>query len=129
MKPARAPPIAILPLGTGNDLARIHGWGGGFNNDFGIGADAQAALDFHSLRENKPELFFSRLTNKIWYAVLGAEDIFKASCDDIPERVTLIADGVEVPVPDDSQGLVLLNIDSYAGGIKLWATGSSGNPE
>ena len=168
MKPARAPPIAILPLGTGNDLARIHGWGGGFNNEsllgileevansyvslldrwevsierknkqvavktfnnyFGIGADAQAALDFHSLRENKPELFFSRLTNKIWYAVLGAEDIFKASCDDIPERVTLIADGVEVPVPDDSQGLVLLNIDSYAGGIKLWATGSSGNPE
>ena len=111
LKEARRPPIAILPLGTGNDLARIHGWGGGYNNEslldvlkevgrgyvslcdrwkvvverkgkktvkvfnnyFGIGADAQAALDFHQMRETKPELFFSRVTNKVWYAVLGAE--------------------------------------------------------
>jgi diacylglycerol kinase (ATP) len=159
----RWPPIAILPLGTGNDLARIHGWGGGYNNEslinileqvsegyiswldrwemtvenkkgevkqvksffnyLGVGADAQAALQVHMLRESRPQLFFSRLVNKAWYGVFGAEDIIKATSINLPHDITLLADGVEVPLPADSQGIILLNIDSYAGGVSLWASG------
>jgi diacylglycerol kinase (ATP) len=163
MKLQRWPPIAILPLGTGNDLARIHGWGGGYNNEsllkilkqvaegyiswldrwemtienkkgkvkhvksffnyLGVGADAQAALQVHMLRESRPQLFFSRLVNKAWYGVFGAEDIIKATSVNLPYDITLIADGFEVPLPADSQGIILLNIDSYAGGVPLWSLG------
>mmetsp|Transcript_6615 Transcript_6615/g.18486 ORF Transcript_6615/g.18486 Transcript_6615/m.18486 type:complete len:1177 (-) Transcript_6615:1413-4943(-) len=159
----RWPPLAILPLGTGNDLARIHGWGAGYNNEsilaileqiteayvslldrweltieskkgktkdtksfmnyLGVGVDAQTALGFHQLRENRPGLFFSRAVNKAWYVFSGAEDAIKASCAGLPEDITLIADGVEVPIPPDSQGIILLNIESYAGGVPLWSHG------
>ena len=42
----------------------------------------------------------------------------------LPNDITLFADGVEVPLPADSQGIILLNIDSYAGGTPLWSQGT-----
>jgi diacylglycerol kinase (ATP) len=157
------PPIAILPLGTGNDLARVMGWGGGYNNEsligileqvsesytslldrwemtiedsnkktkevktffnyLGVGADAEAALQVHYLRESRPDWFFSRLVNKAWYGVFGAEDILKNTNTVLRKDIVLYADGVEVPLPNDSQGIIILNIDSYAGGIPIWAHG------
>lgn len=163
MEMQRWPPIAILPLGTGNDLARVHGWGGGYSNEslikileqvsegyvswldrwemtnenkkgkvrsvqsflnyLSVGADAAAALQVHMLRESRPQLFFSRIVNKLWYGLFGAEDIFKASSMNLRHDITLIADGIEVPLPADSQGIIMLNIDSYTGGVPLWATG------
>lgn len=168
MKLERWPPIAILPLGTGNDLARIHGWGAGYANEsllmildqikesyislldrwtltieerkkkqakkkkiktkpfinyMSIGMDALSALQVHNLRENSPNMFFSRAVNKIWYALFGAEDAIKASCSDLPQQIILEADGVKIPIPKDSQGLIFLNIDSYLGGVPLWSRG------
>ena len=42
----------------------------------------------------------------------------------LPNDITLFADGVEVPLPADSQGIIVLNIDSYAGGTPLWSQGT-----
>ncbi len=171
MKVERWPPIAILPLGTGNDLARIHGWGGGYANEslllilkqvqeayislldrwrvtierkkknkktdkddglkkpftnyMSIGMDALSALQVHNLRENSPDMFFSRAINKLWYGLYGAEDALKASCSDLPQQITLEADGVKIPIPEDCRGLIILNIDSYLGGVPLWSRGIS----
>jgi Diacylglycerol kinase accessory domain len=55
--------------------------------------------------------------------VFGAEDIIKASSVHVRKEIKLIADGVEIPLPPDSQGIILLNIDSYAGGVPLWSHG------
>jgi len=175
---AQMPPIAVLPLGTGNDMARVLGWGPGFENKdrledillsiqhahvvmldrwtlkiernpdmskkkqkqarsssspreitihnyFSIGVDAQTALRFHSNRESKPELFFSRFINKLWYMMMGTKEIWKNSCADLPEQVTLICDGKEVAIPAGSEGIIFANINSFAGGVCVWETQSS----
>jgi diacylglycerol kinase (ATP) len=168
LKLERWPPIGILPLGTGNDLSRIHGWGGGYNNEslllilsqisesyismldlwelditkttkkgkrkeekevksfmnyLGVGVDAQATLQVHNLRERKGWLFFSRFFNKAWYFFAGGEEAIKSSCANLAQQISVVADGTEIQLPPDSQGIIFLNIDSYAGGIPMWSNG------
>ncbi|KAL7536140.1 hypothetical protein ACHAXR_006940 [Thalassiosira sp. AJA248-18] len=94
-----------------------------FLNYLGVGVDAQAALQVHNLRESKPKLFFSRFFNKAWYAIAGGEEAIKSSCANLSQRITLVADGIEIPLPPDSQGIIFLNIDSYSGGVPLWSKG------
>ena len=41
----------------------------------------------------------------------------------INRRLSLKIDGEEVQIPDESQGVILTNIDSFAGGSRLWQSG------
>ncbi|KAL5998427.1 Diacylglycerol kinase 2 [Asimina triloba] len=163
------PPVAILPLGTGNDLSRVLQWGGGLSslegqgglgvhlhdidhaavtmldrwtiaikedenpemgqkkeqakfmmNYLGIGCDAKVAYDFHMMREERPEKFYSQFVNKLRYAKEGAKDIMDRTCADLPWEVRLEVDGKDIEIPLNVEGVLVLNIGSYMGGVDLW---------
>ncbi|CAM9241588.1 unnamed protein product [Phaeothamnion confervicola] len=91
-----------------------------FNNYFGIGVDAQAALRFHHLRESRPQLFFNQIVNKAWYTVLGTQEMFRRTCVELSPHLTLEVDGRHVDIPAGVQGLIFMNIGSYSGGVSMW---------
>jgi len=91
-----------------------------FQNYLGIGVDAQAALRFHQTRNSKPNLFFSQATNKILYGVFGAKDFLEHSMAGLHRDCLIYADGVLQDIPQEAEGIVLLNINSFAGGVRMW---------
>ncbi|KAB0374276.1 hypothetical protein FD755_014532, partial [Muntiacus reevesi] len=56
---AKHPPVAVLPLGTGNDLARCLRWGGG------------------------------EMKNKLWYFEFGTSETFAATCKKLHDHIEL----------------------------------------
>eukprot|EP00043_Microstomoeca_roanoka_P015699 m.157587 g.157587 ORF g.157587 m.157587 type:complete len:1060 (+) comp16311_c3_seq1:114-3293(+) len=89
------------------------------NNYFGIGLDAKIALDFDLLRKHHPEKCRSRLKNKMWYGIMGAKEMASPSCKNLHRRIKLECDGKVIKLPK-LQGLVILNIPSYMGGVDFW---------
>ncbi|KAK7582693.1 hypothetical protein V9T40_014138 [Parthenolecanium corni] len=89
------------------------------NNYFGIGIDAKISLDFHHKREEHPEKCRSRTRNYMWYGVLGSKQWYQKSCKNLEQRLQLECDGQRIPLPS-LQGIVVLNIPSFMGGINFW---------
>ncbi|CAO2836558.1 unnamed protein product [Amaranthus hypochondriacus] len=89
-------------------------------NYLGIGCDAKVAYEFHVNREENPEKYYSQFVNKLRYAKEGARDMMDRACADLPWQVWLEVDGKDIPIPKDAEGLIVLNIGSYMGGVDLW---------
>uniref|UniRef100_A0A8C5KC36 Diacylglycerol kinase n=1 Tax=Jaculus jaculus TaxID=51337 RepID=A0A8C5KC36_JACJA len=94
------------------------------NNYFGIGLDAKISLDFNTRREEHPGQYNSRLKNKIWYGLLGSKELLQRSYRKLEERVHLECDGEVISLPN-LQGIVVLNITSYAGGVNFWGSNTA----
>uniref|UniRef100_A0AAY4CMW6 Diacylglycerol kinase n=1 Tax=Denticeps clupeoides TaxID=299321 RepID=A0AAY4CMW6_9TELE len=89
------------------------------NNYFGIGLDAKISLEFNNKRDEHPKKCSSRTKNMMWYGVLGTKELVQKTYKNLEQRVLLECDGVPMSLPS-LQGLAVLNIPSYAGGINFW---------
>ncbi|CAJ0937258.1 unnamed protein product [Ranitomeya imitator] len=89
------------------------------NNYFGIGLDAKISLEFNNKRDEHPKKCSSRTRNMMWYGVLGTKELLQKTYKNLEQRVKLECDGVIISLPS-LQGIAVLNIPSYAGGINFW---------
>lgn len=167
------PPVAMMPLGTGNDLARTFQWASSefwglekgmpdidrflrdvdkasvalldrwsmhlspqnapgtvaikriINNYFSLGSDAKVTLDVHSTREAHPDWFQSQAGNKLWYVSAGAGEFIARSAKGISSQIQIECDGRVIQLPSELEGVVVLNINSFMGGVELWKSGSN----
>ncbi|KAK7915643.1 hypothetical protein WMY93_011404 [Mugilogobius chulae] len=108
------PPVAILPLGTGNDPGPM--------------SDASIAHRFHSMREKYPQRFNSRMKNKLWYFEFATSETISASCKKLTEVLSIECCGKLLDLSTATlEGIAVLNIPSIHGGSNLW--GESKKPE
>lgn len=108
-------------------------------NYFSLGVDARIAHRFHQARESNPHFFCAQSVNQLMYGCCACRQF----CDCLPpvdSYVDLYVDGQILDLPYSfkvcfffilrffgvhftrlfPQGLIFLNIGSYAGGRRLW---------
>lgn len=100
---------------------------GTFCNYFSIGFDAAVAFSFHVERERHPEKFISPAYNKMVYLQKAPAAFSSPRLRDKIIVMVETDDGKveELHVPKNCRGLVLHNIQHYAGGNKLSAGGKA----
>ena len=93
------------------------------NNYMGIGVDGAVSMAFAELRRQYPGLFFSQIMNKVWYGLVGFGQFVLGRTRDLSMCVRIMVDNKVVRIPPGTQGIIILNINSYAGGSRLWRFG------
>ena len=63
--------------------------------------------------------YFSRYKNLYQFGKLGAREIFSQTFRDLDKRIQLECYGKIIQLPS-LQGIVIMNIPSYSGGINFW---------
>ncbi|VDL81243.1 unnamed protein product [Nippostrongylus brasiliensis] len=127
--------MAVLPLGTGNDLSRVLGWGSGTNGDLDMleylsdvyAADVQKLDRWKVMIKSKnqrtrksiPRVLSSRLLNKLLFFSFGTKDVFTRTCKGLRENISLYLDDKLVDLPD-IEGIVFLNIQCWGAGVQPW---------
>ncbi|CAF0928285.1 unnamed protein product [Didymodactylos carnosus] len=118
----RRAPVAVLPLGTGNDLARCLSWGGGYE-----GESLNKVLKKVS---QAPVVMLDR-----WQIEFSTRNDIEEKGDPIPYNIINnyfsigVCDGVSLDLANGPslEGISLLNIPSIYGGISLWGESSRKN--
>jgi diacylglycerol kinase family enzyme len=95
------------------------------NNYFGIGVDAKIVLEFHKKRDASPKSA-SRLKNMMRFGLLSGAEMLSQTYKDLHKRIEVECDGEVVRLPA-LQGIVIMNIPSYSGGMNFW--GNTDNHE
>ncbi|TVU06850.1 hypothetical protein EJB05_46886, partial [Eragrostis curvula] len=117
MQKYECPHVAILPLGTVDDLLRVVRWGGGLSSverQGGISAlinDVDhAAVTILDQREekNQRDQCTKQFVKKPTSARDGVKDVMDWAFFDLPWHVSLEVDGKSIEIPEDAEGICYL---------------------
>ncbi|KAK4362285.1 hypothetical protein RND71_017526 [Anisodus tanguticus] len=119
------PPVAILPAGTGNDLARVLSWGGGLGSVERQGGLCTVLHDIEQAAVTILDRWKVSILNqqgKLIQPPKFLNNYLGVGCD---AKVALEIHNMREENPEkfynqDAEGVLVANIGSYMGGVDLW---------